>query len=202
MDVFMRASNFQFRLYLQQLKDFHSGEIDTPERLFARVQSYYNDIQSKPGVSWLPVKKKKAVFTAQQEAKSPQASSSQKNSTTTSNSVIAASTKFVVDRTPPKDDEPSTRTNDKTGREEHWCAKCPKGGRWGNHLSDGHEKWFKEFLEAKKKKEESKTSGEPTPGGQAPESMTRASANVSAPAHSSLFRRTFVSFQDSDDESF
>ena len=212
-DVFMRSSNFQFRLYLQQLRDFYDYQIDKPEKLFAKVQAYYTDILSKPGVNWLPVKKKKAVFVAKTEIKNSNQNNSTSSSVTTNSttqSMSMTSSKFVVDRNPPGDGEPTTRTNEKTGREEHWCAKCPKGGRWGNHSSDGHEKWYKDFLESKKKKESSTSSSgtstvvEPSGSGQAPESMSRANASVSAPVSSTnpLFRRTFVSFQDSDDESF
>ena len=119
-----------------------------------------------------------------------------------------------VDRTKPKEGEPHTRINDR-GREEHWCSKCPHGGRWGNHLTDGHADWLKSFLEYKAKQkekaaqndqertgtpatstnQESANQGETTLG-----SMHRGSANVSLPSLLALFRRTYVTFNDSSDE--
>ena len=55
----------------------------------------------------------------------------------------------VVDRNPPADGEPTFRTGE-GGRTEHWCSKCPKGGRWGNHNADGHDAWCESFLESKR----------------------------------------------------
>ena len=47
-----------------------------------------------------------------------------------------------IDRTPPRTNEPHTRTNSETGVEEKWCGKCGGGvGRWGNHLTAKHDEW-------------------------------------------------------------
>ena len=50
-----------------------------------------------------------------------------------------------VDRRPPGKGEPHTRKNTDTGDEEYWCGTCPGGGRWGNHKTAGHEKWYSDF---------------------------------------------------------
>ena len=61
-----------------------------------------------------------------------------------------------IDRRIPKKGEPHLRTNE-DGKEEHWCGKCSKGGRRGNHKTSEHDTWqenFKKML--KERKEENK----------------------------------------------
>ena len=201
-DVFLTASNSQFRGYIQSLKDFHPGDIATPEQLFTRAQAYYNRLVTKPGNAWLPVRKKRAAFIADgghnDDADTANSDSPKKS--------YKKSDKFVIDRTPPVGNEPRTRVNEKTGKEEHWCGKCPKGGRWGNHLSKDHDQWYRDFLESKKRRENSDNSSRQS-GTNDQRSVSSArpapmrSVNVSSTPRV-FMRRSYVSFQDSDDESF
>ena len=205
-DVFLNCSNSQFRLYVQQLKDFHPNDIDTPEKLFSKVQSYYHELLTKPGKVWLPIKKRRSTFVVNDsygDDKSLHSYQTQKSS------------KAVIDRTPPGRDDPRTRTNEKTGCEEHWCGKCPKGGRWGNHLSSGHDKWYEDFLAYKKKKKQdsdpsdesasrrsssqSGNNGGESVASQPPAPMRSVTVSSSSPMRS-LLRRSYVSFNDSDDD--
>jgi hypothetical protein len=217
-DVFIRASNPQFRSYLRNLKDFHEDQINTPERLFSKVQDYYNSLLTKPGYQWLPTKKKKASFLANSKRVYETDSGEDvepgvrapKSPPKTQKSYAAAASretpKYVVDRTPPAKGEPKTRKNDR-GYDEHWCSKCPNGGRWGNHLESGHDEWYKSFLEKKQKKKEAKSdsksgsSSDEAKHSSPPSSMSKssASANPVSPLRS-LLRRQYVSFQDSDSE--
>ena len=46
----------------------------------------------------------------------------------------------VINRNPPKPGESTKRENN--GRTKYWCGKCPKGGHWGNHDNNNHEKFL------------------------------------------------------------
>ena len=221
-DVFQQCSNGQFRGYMQNLRDFHSRQVNTPEVLFNYAQNYYRDIMTSPTRQWLKTKKSRSAFVAgktKNDNEPPASAANSANDNQTSESSEKQSTgrrqKYVVDRNPPKEGEPTTRTKD--GRTEHWCSKCPKGGRWGNHDANGHDAWYKEWREAKAKREAerqaqetSPSSSEPTsndsqaPSNDAPGSMRRggAQASIASNSISSMLRRTYVSFNDSDDESF
>ena len=48
-DIFMTTLNTQFHNYVQNLKDFHCLQTNTPESLFLQVQDYYSNIITKPG---------------------------------------------------------------------------------------------------------------------------------------------------------
>ena len=163
-DIFMTASNMQFCNYVQNLKDFHCLRTNTPEALFLQVQDYYNNIITKPGAVWLKMKKTKAVLTAGTPTTQPKSAggnqaSQQSTATAPSNQGMQADngsgwrTPRPVDHTKPKEGEHHTQVNDH-GWEEHWCSKCPNDGRWGNHLTDGHAKWLKSFLEYKAKQKQ------------------------------------------------
>ena len=119
-----------------------------------------------------------------------------------------------VDCTKPKEGKPHTRINER-GCKEHWCSCCPKGGRWGNYLTEGHNEWLKLLLECKEKQkqkaaqgqqgqvqapaaknnQESANQGESMLG-----SMHRGAANVTLPLLSQMFRHTYVTFNDSSDD--
>ena len=205
--VFSHATNSQFRQWLQNLQDFHPSDIDTPEKLFAQVQTYYNTLLTNPGKVWLPHKKTRASFVSETVV------SQVKEEVPSKPSTIKMPEKDrggnIIDRVAPTGDEPRTRTNEATGRDEHWCGKCPKGGRWGNHDSQGHDKWLEAFRkkQAERKKgstgsvasshASTKASKKETDAPVASVSVTQAGAN---PDIRSMLRRTYVSFTDSDDE--
>ena len=128
--------------------------------------------------------------------------------------------KWVVDRNPPKEGEPHTRPNQFTGKDEFWCDKCPHGGRWGNHSTEKHNQWFKEFNEKKKKKEAAEAEARTTANvdsqeqqpPERPAMMHRDRATVCQSTRTgepstyssrvkTMLHRAYVSFQDSDDES-
>jgi len=99
-----------------------------------------------------------------------------------------------------------THTYPTTNREEHWCSKCQSGGRWGNHDSAGHEKWYKDFLDflAYKETRDAKRTASTSPKSDTsngPPSSMKKLANVVVPVPG-IARRAYVAFTDSDDESF
>ena len=228
-DVFMGCSNVRFFNFLQNLKDFHPGEADTPEKLFAKAQSYYHEIISKPGEQWLPIKKKRAAFKVGADLTPP---SSPDDESSLKSPHKSPRRKFVVDRTPPGHGEPHTRVNPNTGFTEHFCFKCPGGGRWGNHLSADHDEWYCQFIEKKRRAREgnnrqsssndnsrrnnsnSTSSGDhdrrnnsntgPSAGNNDSGSIGSRTAPRPAPMStinvSRALRRSYVSFMDSDDE--
>ena len=258
-DVFMQCSNGQFRSYMQQLHDFHTATVTTPEQLFAKAQEYYKEIVTSPNRQWLRVRKPKASFKAERQTSSAVSADTQESqhcrpiaaptqssggpSTTNTNSNNNRGgwsrnrQPRPVDRNAPGPGEPTERVNAETGETEHWCSTCPNGGRWGNHNSSGHAEWYRNFLENKRRREERRraqeeqgssqqgeqasrpapsttfqsenipssptpTSADPAPSsstrsnGGNPGSMRRGANQVS----SFPFRRTYVSFQDSDSD--
>jgi hypothetical protein len=236
-EIFLHATNDQFVTYVQNLKDFNSHLVnDDPQKLFDLLQGYYNEINTNPMSRWLPTSKKRSTFIAQRLSRYQDDSSDDDDRPSILPSINQNSSskeKPYVDRTPPGKDEPRTRVNERTGKEEHWCGRCYGGGRWGNHLSKDHDKWYKEFkqykAEQKRKREErsdtsSQTSSQPKSDSstneqssdppqktenesepndsvinQAPNSMRK--VTFSTPLEVGR-RRTYVSFQDSDDEDF
>ena len=207
-NVFAAATNNQFCRYLQNLKDFHQAEIATPEQLFAKVQSYYNNLITDPVKVWLPMKKSHKSLVA--EITTTESSDKKKEDVPSKPSTIKLPEKDrggnIIDRKAPTGDEPRTRVNESTGRDEHWCGKCPKGGRWGNHDSKGHDKWLEEFRKklAERKSNGSSASVASSTGSKNDAETPVASVTVSQANPSkdirSMLRRTYVSFDDSDDE--
>jgi hypothetical protein len=63
-DVFLRCSNPIFVQYVRNLSDFHESEVDTPEKLFSKVQIYYNELLMKPN-GWIRSTKNRAAFAAE-----------------------------------------------------------------------------------------------------------------------------------------
>ena len=252
-DVFQQCSNGQFRAFMQNLRDFHHMRVNTPELLFSEAQACCRNVLASPTRQWLKTKKSKSAFiagkstrSAESEPSADQADSNHQGqgSSTASppssqgNSGRSRRQPVVVDRNPPAEGEPIFRTGE-GGRTEHWCSKCPKGGRWGNHNADGHDAWYESFLEMKRKREERRqaeaSNGNPSSGttpnsassspsassgassnqvNDAPGSMRRGEAHASmvdksdsstastTAKLSAMFRRQYVSFNDSDDDSF
>ena len=226
-DIFMTVTNTQFCNYIQNLKDFHCLQTNTPESLFLQVQDYYNNIITKPGAVWLKTKKTKVAFTAgtptthQKPAGGSQAQTNQLSTASAPSNQgrqlgngSGSRTPRQGDCTKPKEGEPHTRTNDR-GYEEHWCSKYPNGGSWGNHLTDGHADWLKSFLKCKsKQKQKAAQNGQEQPENTATTnnqgsanqgkstlgSMHCGSANTSLPSLSALFHCTCVTFDDSSDD--
>jgi len=170
-DVFLRCSSPTFVNYVRNLKDFNKAQADTPEKLFTLVQDYYNDLLTKPN-GWLRTTKTRSAFlatvpemlTADIQANVAGTPSRIKEDTNieegggtprvprvNSGEVDRDFKGRIIDRNPPQDGV-TTRTVD--GREEKWCDKCPKGGRWGNHDNNGHDKWYKDFQKNQKKRKE------------------------------------------------
>jgi hypothetical protein len=221
-DVFVGCTNKQFQAYILSLRDFHRSTTNDPESLFLKAQTYYHSIISKPGTTWLIEKKRRAVLQAESSdnnmtSQSPQAHSVQGVNLSDIPALIKALQQLLdnnkkgkgpkeVDRTPPKQGEPTSRTNKDTGEIEHWCDKCIKGGRWGNHNRDGHDKWYenykKEAEQRKKDKAAKKNGQEATEGAsQPPSSMVK--ANQASTNFTSFISRNHehVSFtEDSSDE--
>ena len=182
---------------------------------------------TKPGAVWLKTKKTKAAFTAGTPTTQSKSAGGNQNQSSQQTTVTAplnqgaqsgngsgSCTPRPVDCTKPNEGEPHTWVNDR-GREEHWCSKCPSGGCWGNHLTDGHANWLKSFLEYKaKQKQKAEQNGQEQPSNSAKNnnqgsakqgestlgSTHHGSANVSLPSILALFHCTYVTFNDSSDE--
>ena len=166
-DVFLRCSNGVFVNNLRNTRDFHRSTIDTPEKLFSHVQSYYNDLLIKPN-GWIRAKNKSAFlaelpelaamadFPQESKPKEDKSSSTTNSSNGGGNDSVERDAKGrIIDRNPPKAGESTKREKD--GRTEYWCGKCPKGGRWGNHDDGRHEQFLeksRKWREAQKKKRE------------------------------------------------
>jgi len=60
-----------------------------------------------------------------------------------------------IDRHPPKSGESNQRENALTKKTESWCGN-PKCQRWGNHVTTGHDEWYKKMCESRKKRNEKK----------------------------------------------
>ena len=170
----------------------HPTEVDTPEKLFGKAQAYYNQLLVKPN-GWIRTTKQRAAFLASlpemldiptqsyaDVATSGAAKPDPKEDAKKPETDRAGN---VIDRKPPKDGV-KTRTNN--GKEEHWCGKCPKGGRWGNHSSEGHDKWVSEFKERRKAWENKKKKADDN----AESSSTTGAANNADPP--SMSRRATV----------
>ena len=215
-DVFLKASNRRFRNYVLNLRDFHPATIDTPERLFGQVQEYYNNIVTKPGEQWLPTTKRSKSFVSQSQVTeylcqetTPERSVrtveqvAETPATPTQVDTTPKKTPFVPDRNPPKEGEPTTRFNPKIKCDEHWCQICPKGGRWGNHLSEDHAEWWKNFQAKRneRKKSLSPDTEAASPGSPPKTMRTNTNATVAQKGSlSDMLKRQFVSFQDSSDD--
>jgi hypothetical protein len=217
-DVFLRCSNYQFKTYIQNLRDFHPKEVATPEQLFSKSQMYYNDLVTKPGNVWLPIRKKRAVFASESPDREPLPTLGKPTIIQPPSIAQVRNSRPEVDRTPPQDGEPMTRFNKYTKKNEHFCTKCPNGGRWGNHDADGHDKWYADFLDYKNRQRDqhrsptssnspnTSPSTSETPVNAPPSSMRRTNQNAPSATFISpmtnLLRRAYVNFHDSDDESF
>ena len=190
-NVFLRASNENFVSYVRNLKNFHQADIATPEQLFSRVLEHYRQILTDPAEEWLNTRRHPSLFTG---GSPPSKDSAGKKG------------KYIVDRTAPVGDEPRTRVNEKTGKEEHWCGKCPKGGRWGNHLSKDHDKWLAEYNKNKKRRSNGSSSSSRREDDSTVASKKSTTDIAPAPmgqvTYSSLFRGGYVSFNGDSDEDF
>ena len=209
-EVFLHASNSQFRNYIQNLRDFHPADIDAPEALFNKAQAYCNRLLTDPGKVWLPVKKHRASFSAQKESPKDDTVPKAPTAMKTPDEDRVGN---IIDRAAPVGDEPRTRVNQSTGKEEHWCGKCTKGGRWGNHLSKDHDEWLEEFrkkqAERKNRSNNNRSSASVASEGSSPSKKSKgedvpvgtvAASSATSPIRSVL-RRTCVAFTDGDDDS-
>ena len=234
-EVFLRCSNEQFTSWLRMKIDFNDPDVQDPYTLFKSVRSYYDKIQTKHDNVWLPTRKKKASFQSEVPRQVQSNISNSHNDMTNQIDSLKKQIeelskkipvndnptptkydknrngKYVVDRNPPGPGEPHERINAQ-GYKEYWCSKCPNGGRWGNHNTEGHDEWYKEFIRKKKEKEErAKQVSSDTPVPTVPQSMSNVvkmssakpvevSPTITQDPKVTLRRRPYVSFVDSSDE--
>ena len=138
-DVFLRCSNVVFINNLRNTRDFHRSTIDTPEKLFSHVQSYYNNLLIKPN-GWIRAKNKLAFLAELPElaamadfpqdpkpkAESSPPATNSSNGGSGNDNVEQDFKGCIIDCNPPKPGESTKRDNN--GCTEYWCGKCPKGG--------------------------------------------------------------------------
>lgn len=121
-------------------------------------QNQFNELNIKG--KWLPKNKKGSTFHTSSKS-DPDNESDNDNSVTNANVANTSSTNqnkkkapYHIDRTPPKQGEAHTRPRKDGKGNEHWCPRCKDGGRWGNHLPDGHDKFVSEWqIKIKQRKE-------------------------------------------------
>ena len=176
-DIFLRCSNPTFVSYICNLQDFHPSDIDTPEKLFLKASDYYNNLLLKPN-GWLRTTKTRSAFlanvpelTAAMQSEVPfledmeepaKASSKKAKGSSTGASASNSDSKNLrvgidvdrrgnlIDRTPPKQGESTSRVNKSTNKTEHWCPRCTHGGRWGNHDEAGHDAFIEKSKQRRK----------------------------------------------------
>lgn len=147
------CSVYQFRFALQTLWTVGSSKFGTYESILNWSQTEYQNAIIRN--EWLPYKKKPSSFVATDDAGRGKGGGRGRGKGggrgNGKGEGRGENTPKQVDRTPPKAGEPHTRKN-AAGYDEHWCGKCRDGGRWGNHLPEGHDKWVAEWQEKIKKK--------------------------------------------------
>ena len=147
------GTNFQFRQILEVKWIIQSPEMQTWDSILDTAQKAYQELLAEN--NWVTRKKQGSTFSAANPATPQQGNGNNKGKG--SNGRNTGKTPAVVDRTPPKPGEPHTRIVN--GKEEYWCANCRGGGRWGNHPTSGHEKWYADFQKHVKDKKAKKTTG-------------------------------------------
>jgi hypothetical protein len=174
--IFRGTSVDEFRSYITTLETFHKGRIVKPEDLFNEAQAQYENLITSD--RWVKTKKKASSFLLQ----GGPSGKTYEDGFDDSSSKTPSSEKKVdmdrkgnkIDRSPPDEGSPSKRVGS-SGEEEFWCGSCPRGGRWGNHGTSGHDAWYKDFqknMAIRKKKREEAASGA-TAGTQAQASFAR-----------------------------
>ena len=138
-DALRTCSVYNFRQVLEIKYITKSLDMSDWEKILDTAQLTYHELLAEN--QWLPKKKQGSSFMANQTGKGgPDKGKQPANDAS-------------VDRRGPKKGDPHTRLN-KSGDQEHWCGKCLNGGRWGNHLSEEHEQWRKDFKKKMKDKKE------------------------------------------------
>ena len=222
-DIFLRCTNTVFVNHIRGLSEFHEAKVDTPEKLFAEAQTYYNKLYSKPN-GWLRSTKLKSAFLAEnpelaaimsqeemskpEPKKSPPSSTTQQPKSDKNNKTVPDRDRQgrLIDRNAPKPGEPTKRQNE-NGFQEHWCGKCYGGGRWGNHDTEHHDEWVKRM---KEQRNNNKSSEQTTNASTNPPSMHRStdstksssSANVCIPSFNYLRGSGVADFAYDSDQSF
>ena len=177
-----------------------------------------------PGAVWLKTKKLKATFTAGTPSQH-QPVDAMPQQVIQPAPVPALSTQGAqpgggtcqpcqLDCTKPNDGEPHTCINEH-GCKGHWRSQCPKAGQWGNHLTNGHDKWLKLFLEHKEKQKQkaaqdlqgqtpataaNNNQGSVNQDKSTPGSMHCGAAIVTLSSLFQMFCCTHVTFNDSSDD--
>ena len=158
-DVFRGSTVTAFRSYVQQAQDIVLKDETHPEVIFDHFQSKYEELLLAD--RWVPTKKKGSAFVAGTPQTQSYADAEKKkngggggNNDQKRERLTHDRNGCKIDYTPPKSGEPQTRTRD--GKEEHWCGKC---GRWGSHLSEGHDDWANERKKARKAQQKKKADG-------------------------------------------
>jgi hypothetical protein len=141
---------WDYKQHLTILWTMDSKNVTTWESLLETANTLFQDLilQSR----WLTTKKKGSSFTANTNTTKANNSTASSNNNNNPNAGNKSFPPRPVDRTPPKEGESTTRTRADGKGEEHWCSKCKGGGRWGNHLNDGHDKFIADHQERLKKK--------------------------------------------------
>ena len=157
-DVFHGSTVGAFRAYVQQAQDIVLKGETNVEAIFDHFQLKCEELLLAD--RWVPTKKRQSAFHI--------------GGTPTTRTFAEAEAAKNKDGKPdkPKSDPPKRekRTHDKSGRkidytppgqgkphkrtvngtEEFWCGKC---GRWGNHLTDKHDTWRKDFKNRRNNKD-------------------------------------------------
>ncbi len=143
-DILDTASCFKFRAAFDTLRTMGNPIMKDWEKMLDRACELYHDLALKG--RWAPIKKKESSFvgrgksnqTSEQQAKTPVALKTTNNLPPGKKIETHDRKGNPIDRKPPKQGEPSTRTTN--GKTEHWCGECDwKHGQWGNHQTAHHD---------------------------------------------------------------
>ena len=176
-DVFRGSTVGVFRAFIQQAQDIVLKDVPDPEVIFDHIQSKYEELLLAD--RWVPTKKKASVFVlgdapktktyAETDSKGKGGGNGDDNKKKERPTHDKSGRK--IDYTPPKPNEPHTRTRD--GVTEYWCGKC---ARWGSHPTDKHDEWRKNFNKNRKKKSDDSS---PSANSAAASSATTTSGSTS-----------------------
>jgi len=175
LDQYRECSVPEFRMHFNMLASFDDPRLEAVETIFLEGFKVQRRLQTQK--AWHPTTKAGSVFMgavtpapAEGPKKGPkQIPQKPGNEVTKKERSTHDRLGNPIDRHPPKKGEPHERENALTKKKESWCGN-PKCQRWGNHVSSGHDEWYKKMCESRKKfkakkGEEKKPEGVKPPAG-------------------------------------
>ena len=142
---------FSFRQILEVKWIMKSPEMKEWDGVLDTAQIAYQELVAEN--QWLTKKKQGSSFTSHGTPEKDNKNHNNKSKNGNGNGKKNSNNQ-KIDRRAPKKGEPTSRTNESSGKEEHWCGKCREGGRWGNHKTADHDQWQENFKQMLKERKE------------------------------------------------